>query len=1005
MAQRFGGREFGRGRGPGGPGGSSLTGMLRTEEVQQQLQLTEAQKSSLEELNVDSRSNPAFGEMFQRMRSAETDEEREKLRNEFQQLRDSQQAAAEKKVREVLSADQLQQLVQQYLREAGPAALVQQDVARAVGLTEAQQKQIQELNEKRQGEIQEQFRGPRDENLSREDREKQREESRQQWNTKLLAVLGEAQLATWQKLSADGAGDTAGSTSAATAASTPAAPQVRALADPSQFGSQSEEPAGDPVASFGASAGPRTAAGTPSIAESAAAGPAAPREGTMSFNFRQAPWADVLRLFAETAGLTLDLNAVPTGTFTYYDTSSYTPEEALDVLNGYLLPRGFLLVRRDRFLTAVSIENGVPPNLVPSVSLEELNNRGNHELLSIVLPLQGGEAEKAAAEVEKLLGPQGKVAALATSNALSVTDVGRNLRQIVRLFGGEGVADPETVVFRAFPLRNVPAADAEKIIKTMLGIATAVPNVSAASDRSSRYRSYRSRFGSRGGDSDSSSQSSSSSSSTSSTSKAAVAIDRRSNSLLVTATNRQMAIVEAVIESLDGGGNGAGLTITEPLDTEPRLKVYSVTSADAREVTKTINALLPGLVVNEDGRARRIHIFATPAEHIEIERLIRQLDGDAAGGAREVAVLPLSQLDPIGAAGTLRSLFMADGEQAPVVEADVLGRRLIVRGSAEQLTQVRSLLTQLGEDGRGPAYGSSRAYGSGPVRTLNLDGRDPEEFLRLLDRAWTASSGQSLRVVRPEAPPAIDRQIIPGEGELNGVENPRRLDRRPGEETDDPAYRSASDRELNLRENPATGSFRPNQSDSTPGQSSPEAAPELPLRGSLRMRTPQTPSFRRSSTEDYRTERTAPRQPDHQSARASQTTEEKTATDRTGSQSEEELFVISATAAADESDADNEDVTAAEDAAAAAAAETESTVQPAAAPAKDSTVELSNPQPAETSPASSKSVPTTTEVLNNRAESEATAAGQQESPAVTQTQQPAAEPPPSEAPPARRRPE
>ena len=44
------------------------------------------------------------------------------------------------------------------------------------------------------------------------------------------------------------------------------------------------------------------------------------------------------------------LEAPPPGTFNYRDTRSYTPAEALDVLNGVLLTKGYTLVRRGRML-------------------------------------------------------------------------------------------------------------------------------------------------------------------------------------------------------------------------------------------------------------------------------------------------------------------------------------------------------------------------------------------------------------------------------------------------------------------------------------------------------------------------------------------------------------------------------------------------------------------------------------------------------------------------------
>jgi hypothetical protein len=122
----------------------------------------------------------------------------------------------------------------------------------------------------------------------------------------------------------------------------------------------------------------------------AGAGGADARNGdvTLSFNFRYAPWADVLKLFAEAAGLTLDLNDVPPGTFNYYDEKTYTVTEALDVLNGYLLPKGYVLIRRDRFLVSLNIDPGIHPALLPTITVDDLPKRGQNELLIVDVPLE-----------------------------------------------------------------------------------------------------------------------------------------------------------------------------------------------------------------------------------------------------------------------------------------------------------------------------------------------------------------------------------------------------------------------------------------------------------------------------------------------------------------------------------------------------------------------------------------------------------------------------------------
>ena len=66
----------------------------------------------------------------------------------------------------------------------------------------------------------------------------------------------------------------------------------------------------------------------------------------------------------------------PSGTFNYSDTREYTPAEAIDLLNTVSMTKGFMLVRRDRMLMLINIEDGIPPNLVSTVPVESLDSQG-----------------------------------------------------------------------------------------------------------------------------------------------------------------------------------------------------------------------------------------------------------------------------------------------------------------------------------------------------------------------------------------------------------------------------------------------------------------------------------------------------------------------------------------------------------------------------------------------------------------------------------------------------
>lgn len=733
-----GGGDRGRGgpvggRGPGG--GSSPLELLGRDEVRGELGLTEDQQKSLSEMQSGLRDSPEFREIMERSRSARSDEERRAIFGEMRTVMD-------KKIDGIIKPEQRSRLTELSLQRQGMRALADPNMAGQFNISSDQQAKIAELNQKYEEERRT-FRFNRD--MSEEERDAKSNALRADFEKNVSGILSAQQRSAFEQKKGKtfSFADTQGGTPAArpttgqpaTTALTPAA-----IAPPTPAGPPEGESA---TVSFGAGTGD---SGAP-VKE-------------LSFNFRYAPWNDVLTLFAKSAGLTLDLNAVPPGSFNYTDSRKYTPMQALDVLNGYLLQKGYVLVRRDEFLVVVNIDAGIPPNLVPTVPLEELSSRGRNELMTVLIPLEGMTADEAAVEARELLGPQGKVVALNKANKLVVTDIGSNLRRIHGLITGFEVEDGDKV-FRKFELEHISVLDADAVVRDLFGLgARGVQNVSGSSRSSYDPRS---RYGS------SSSSSSSSRDPRYGTPAPAdpnavvtLAVDERTNSLLVTASPANILIIEEAIEAVDlppiDGNYGSR-------NREPYLEVYQLETADAMEVTKTLNVLYPGTILNEDGRTRRIHIKATEDLHREIAATIRQLDGMGAG-ATQMAVIPLGRMDAYTATSSIQSLFYADGESAPVVQPHPSDNALIVRGSNEQVTQIKLLVTQL-EPGEAGGYG-----GEGNLRTIPLGGRNPEDFLKALGRIWNVRGRNPIRTVIPSATGAIRDRRIPSSASPFSPEEP-----------------------------------------------------------------------------------------------------------------------------------------------------------------------------------------------------------------------------------------
>ncbi len=163
----------------------------------------------------------------------------------------------------------------------------------------------------------------------------------------------------------------------------------------------------------------------------------------LRFAFRYQRWDDVLEWFAERAGLSLVADRSVPGTFNYTDTREFTVTESMDLLNSVLLTRGFTLVRRGRMLMVVNVADGIPPDLVPRVTMEDLDERGDFEYVSVMFPLGRRDAEKVRTEIRPLLGAFGSAVVLPQTHQMLVTERGGLMRGIGAVI--QSIPEPEPV--------------------------------------------------------------------------------------------------------------------------------------------------------------------------------------------------------------------------------------------------------------------------------------------------------------------------------------------------------------------------------------------------------------------------------------------------------------------------------------------------------------------------------------------------------------------------------
>jgi type II secretory pathway component GspD/PulD (secretin) len=431
-------------------------------------------------------------------------------------------------------------------------------------------------------------------------------------------------------------------------------------------------------------------------------------DAKLRFNFRFQPWKDVLDWFAQQAGLSLVLDAPPPGTFNYTDDRDYTPAQAIDLLNSVLLTKGYTLVRRDRMLMLINLQDGIPANLVSVIPAEELDKRGEYELVSVLFNIERLSPEEADAEVKKLLGPQGSVVVLASARQLLVTDIAGRLRAVRAMLERVDKSDGNSSSqMRTFDLKQAVPQTVLDLLRQLLDIPT---DRMATADGSVR-----------------------------------LALDTTNQRLLVSGKPERLARVEEVLRAINVREVGKVDAAAPPLTVNtPQLQVYNIASADpeaALNVLQTLMNGLPEVRLALDAKNSNLIVFARPEQQATIQATLEQLQREA----RKIEVIVLRRVDPQAAVTAITKLFAADaGKAAPQVDADPTTRQLLIRASSAQIEQIRTLLGKLGEN---PA----ELGGGGTVRMLPLTGPGARAALERIQEIWPMLHESRIRVVNPSS--------------------------------------------------------------------------------------------------------------------------------------------------------------------------------------------------------------------------------------------------------------
>ena len=653
--------------------------------VAEKINLSSEQMTDLLDL-IDRRESEALERVMQ-VRDLPPDERRRAM-SPFR-------TATEEKGLALLSTRQRELLEQIKLRRAGLSAAADEATAERLGLSDEQRRRIAELAEQRDVQLASATRA-------------ERPRLRGEFERRMLAVLDETQFAQWEAASG-GSGEGRGggprrggrgARSVENEANTPNTEQGPYLAHREEFPNDLASGDGqdsDDVENFADELRARTNDREPSTSPSAIADASAER---LTFSFRHQPWEQVIQWFVDKNDLSLIMDAPPPGTFNYTDDREYSPAEALDLLNGVLQTKGFVLVRRHRLLMVVNLEDEIPPDLIPFVKAENLGDRGEYELVTTLFQLRRMTAEEAQLEVDKLRGPTGKIVVLPKSGQLLVTETAGRLRTMKEIIdavenpGGEGEV-------RQVALPSGRGEQVLSVAKQLLGI----PADAAESDDGSLR----------------------------------MAVEETGERVWLSGRADQVDRAVRVIESVKSGGG---------VDDSLQVEVFSVGTADTETVLSVVNSLTANdstVKITADPNSGSIVAHARPSQMALIRATIEQMQSDA----QKTVVIPLRVVDPQWAVLSINKLYNATGDDkslnAPTVDGDLNNRKLIVRGTDAQITEIQQMLEQMGE---GEDEDSNR-LARGSIRVLPLTGSAARKTINQVRQLWPTVGSNPIRLVNP----------------------------------------------------------------------------------------------------------------------------------------------------------------------------------------------------------------------------------------------------------------
>ncbi|MEI7688455.1 MAG: secretin N-terminal domain-containing protein, partial [Planctomycetota bacterium] len=215
-----------------------------------------------------------------------------------------------------------------------------------------------------------------------------------------------------------------------------------------------------------------------------------------------------------------------------------------------------------------------------------------------------------------------------------------------------------------------------------------------------------------------------------------VTSDERSNTVYVNARPNKIAQVKSLMTTLDQ---------PQPKELAPLMQTYYIPAGNADSLVKMIQEI-PAYRPSNSLKMQaisptQIMIWGAPDDHLEIARYLQP----AKTPANVTETIPLTVLEAAKVAETLKGMLGDAKGGAPFIEGEPSRNVVTIRGSAEQVREVKLIIQAMGENP------------TGSMRVISLEKGSAATLADALQRLLPQMRDNEVRVILPGG----DTQVAP----------------------------------------------------------------------------------------------------------------------------------------------------------------------------------------------------------------------------------------------------